>query len=107
MSHPAAHEKSDAVEVEHGNNSRADTAEMNPKFETIDTVHNDEAVRVLAGYTGDHSWTPQEEKKLKRKLDRRVLSILCVTFALQYYDKAMIGQAVSIRRRPCPWRSKH
>ena len=29
---------------------------------TIDTIHNDEALRVLAQYAGDTSWTPEEEK---------------------------------------------
>lgn len=61
---------------------------------TVDTVHNDEAVKVLANYTGDETWTPQEEKKLVRKIDLRLLTILCLTYGLQYYDKAMLSQAV-------------
>jgi hypothetical protein len=64
------------------------------KTETVDTVHNDEAVKVLAHYAGDETWTEQEEKTLRRKIDRRLLSILCITYGLQYYDKAMLGQAV-------------
>lgn len=64
------------------------------KSTTIDTVHNDEAVKVLAQYAGDESWTEQEEKKLRMKIDRRLLSILCITYGLQYYDKAMLAQAV-------------
>ncbi|KAK5128254.1 hypothetical protein LTR85_002921 [Meristemomyces frigidus] len=60
---------------------------------TVDTLHNDEGVRVLAKYEGDTSWTVQEEKKLVRKIDRRLLSILCCTYGLQYYDKAMLSQA--------------
>ncbi|KAF2112308.1 MFS transporter [Lophiotrema nucula] len=60
---------------------------------TIDTVHQDEAVKVLAQYAGDETWTPEEEKKLVRKIDRRLVSILCVTYGLQYYDKAMLSQA--------------
>jgi hypothetical protein len=62
---------------------------------TVDTLHNDEAVRVLAQYAGDEEWTQQEEKKLRMKIDRRLLSILCITYGLQYYDKAMLAQAVS------------
>jgi hypothetical protein len=61
---------------------------------TIDTIHNDEALKVLAHYAGDIEWTEQEEKKLRHKIDRRLLSILCITYGLQYYDKAMLGQAV-------------
>jgi hypothetical protein len=74
------------------------------KTTTVDTVHNDEGVKVLAHYAGDQTWTEQEETKLRRKIDRRLLSILCITYGLQYYDKAMLGQAVSpnndiVRRR--------
>lgn len=79
---------------------------------TIDTVHQDEALKVLAQYAGDESWTPEEEKKLVRRLDRKLISLLVVTYGLQYailqskshsmntkinryYDKAMLSQAVS------------
>jgi hypothetical protein len=60
---------------------------------TIDTIHNDEAIRVLAQYAGDESWTPEEEKKLVRRLDRKLISLLVITYGLQYYDKAMLSQA--------------
>ncbi|KIX00588.1 uncharacterized protein Z518_09653 [Rhinocladiella mackenziei CBS 650.93] len=56
----------------------------------VDTMHNDEAMKVLANYTGDEG---SEEKRLTKKIDRRLLPILCLTYALQYYDKAMISQA--------------
>lgn len=62
---------------------------------TIDTIHQDEALKVLAQYAGDESWTPEEEKKLVRRLDRKLISLLVVTYGLQYYDKAMLSQAVS------------
>lgn len=61
---------------------------------TVDTIHNDEALKVIAHYSGDTAWTELEEKKLRHKIDRRLLSILCITYGLQYYDKAMLGQAV-------------
>lgn len=66
---------------------------------TVDTLHNDEAVKVLANYHGEATWTPEEEKKLIRKIDRRLLSILICTYGLQYYDKAMLSQAVSDVRK--------
>lgn len=71
-----------------------ETVEDLRKTTTIDTLHNDEAMKVLATYDGDQEWTPAEEKKLVRKIDRRLLSILCATYGLQYYDKAMLSQAV-------------
>jgi hypothetical protein len=62
---------------------------------TIDTIHQDEALRVLAQYAGDETWTPEEEKRLVRKIDKKLISLLVVTYGLQYYDKAMLSQAVS------------
>lgn len=61
----------------------------------VDTVHKDEAMKVLASYEGDLHWTPEEEKVLVRKIDKRLMPILILTYGLQYYDKAMLAQAVS------------
>jgi len=69
------------------------TLEGLSKTKTIDTLHNDEALRVLAQYAGNTSWTPEEEKKLVRRLDRKLISLLVITYGLQYYDKAMLSQA--------------
>ncbi|KAJ5371301.1 uncharacterized protein N7496_007393 [Penicillium cataractarum] len=63
------------------------------KAATLDTIHNDEAIKVLANYTGDETWTEEEEKKLIRRIDWKLMPILCVTYGLQYYDKAMFSQA--------------
>lgn len=60
----------------------------------VDTIHGDEAVKVLAGYEGDQTWTAEEEKKLRIKIDIRLLPILCITYALLYADKVLLGQAV-------------
>ncbi|KAF2440943.1 MFS transporter [Karstenula rhodostoma CBS 690.94] len=57
---------------------------------TVDTVHQDEALKVLAQYAGDQAWSPEEEKKLTRKVDRKLIALLYVTCGLQYYDKAML-----------------
>ena len=61
----------------------------------IETVHHDEAMKVLATYDGDLHWTDAEEKTLLRKIDFRLMPILILTYGLQYYDKAMLAQAVS------------
>lgn len=66
------------------------------KSTTVDTVQNDEALKVIVHYDGPQTWTADEEKKLVRKIDRRLLVILCFTFGLQYYDKQMLSQAVCI-----------
>lgn len=70
----------------------------NGSIRKIDTIHGDEAVRVLAAYEGDHNWTVQEEKSLRRKIDFRLLPVLCITYAFLYADKVLLGQAV----RPVP-----
>ena len=53
------------------------------KTATVDTLHNDEAMRVLARHGSNETWTPEEEKKVQRKIDRRLLPILCITYGLQ------------------------
>ncbi|KAK2598857.1 hypothetical protein N8I77_012239 [Diaporthe amygdali] len=60
---------------------------------TVDTIHNDEALKVLAGYDGESTWTAAEENKLRRKIDWMLMPVLCMTYGLQYYDKAMLSQA--------------
>ena len=62
---------------------------------TVDTVHQDEALKVLGRYSGDLTWTPKDEKKLVTKIDRKLLPLLVITYGLQYYDKAMLSQAVT------------
>jgi hypothetical protein len=86
-------EKQAVERLETGNQTPPESL---PKAEKIDTIHQDEALKVLAGYSGDATWTPEEEKKLVRKIDRKLISLLCITYGLQYYDKAMLSQAVSI-----------
>ena len=76
---------------------RAEDVEDLKETVAVDTVHNDEGLRVLANYQGDQTWTAHEEKELVRKIDMRLLSIVIITYGLQYYDKSMLAQAV---RRP-------
>jgi hypothetical protein len=80
-------EKTDPLDI--GKDTNATQLEELKKTITVDTLHNDEGLKVLANYRGDETWTAEEEKKLTRKIDRRLLSILCVTYGLQYYDKAV------------------
>lgn len=47
--------------------------------EKIDTLHNDEALKVIAEEHGSNEWDPAEEKSLLRKIDRRLLPLLCLT----------------------------
>lgn len=67
----------------------------------IDTLHHDEATKVLGTYDGEKQWTDEEERRLRRKVDWSLMPIMCVTYALQYYDKNILSQAVS----PAPCRA--
>ena len=77
-------------QLESGKDDAAGPAKAAP----VDTVHQDEAMRVLEAYDGEPEWSEEEEKKLRRKLDWRLMPVLCATYGLQYYDKAMLSQAV-------------
>ena len=54
------------------------------KVEKVDTLHNDEALKILARHGSNETWTPDEEKKLRRKIDRKLLTILCMSSGLRY-----------------------
>lgn len=85
----------DKVENIHLEQSQTEPAPAElEKARTVDTIHNDEAMKVLANYHGDETWDASEEKRVTRKIDWRLLPILCCTYGLQYYDKAMLSQAV-------------
>ena len=59
---------------------------------------------MLANYSCDEIWT-EEEEKLLQKIDWRLMPILCVTYGLQYYDKAMFLQAVHLTYSGTLWSS--
>jgi MFS family permease len=59
----------------------------------VDKRHHDEAMTVLASYSGPQTWDDKEEQRVRKKIDRRLLPILVICYGLQYYDKAMISQA--------------
>lgn len=66
------------------------------KSKNIDSLHGDEALKVIAAAGGDDYWSETEESRVVRKIDRRLMPILCITYGIQYYDKAMLAQAVNL-----------
>lgn len=74
-------EKPQQVREENTAASGSEVAELK-KTLTIDTVHHDEAMKVLATYSGEETWDEQEEKLVRRKIDKRLLPILCATYGL-------------------------
>lgn len=77
-------EKADDISVK---DTRSVELQQNPSQQkgiiAVDTVHKDEALKILANYHGDLEWTEAEEKALVRKIDLRLLPILCLTYGLQ------------------------
>jgi hypothetical protein len=62
------------------------------------SLHQSEAPTTSILQHGQQGWMPQEERSLIRRLDRTLLPLLVVSYGLQYYDKAMLSQAVRLRR---------
>jgi hypothetical protein len=81
-------------DIEKIDNTMAEDAQRDIKKAALDTTHTDEAMKILANYDGDETWTEEEEKHLVKRIDRKLLSLLVCTYGLQYYDKAMLSQAV-------------
>lgn len=80
----------------HVEEARAPAFEEKPKA-NIDNIRNDAAVNVLEQYTGNLEWSDVEEKHLVRKIDRKLMPLMFLTYGLQYYDKSMLSQAVSLQ----------
>lgn len=91
--HHATDVSNSPADISADDKPRSTSIEDLRKTTTIDTLHNDEAVKILATYAGDEHWDPIEEKRVVRKIDRRLLPLLILTYGLQYYDKAMLSQA--------------
>lgn len=96
LSTMAANE-ADSVEKKHGTTVQEAEADVD--------IHHDKGAKVLDTYDGDREWTKEEENRLRRKIDYKLMPILCFTYGLQYYDKAMLGQAVSPQavEKPPSW----
>jgi MFS family permease len=89
-----ARTESNGPDVEKMTPVMAETAEDSTKTVTIDTLHGDEAAKVINNYSGDPTWTEKEEKRLVRKVDMRLITILTITGALQFYDKGLLSSAL-------------
>lgn len=64
---------------------------------SIDSFHHDEAAKIIEEYTagdGVKEWTESEERRLLRKVDWKLMPILCFTLFMQFYDKSILAQAV-------------
>ena len=94
MTHPT--EKVNDIHQEYLDTTHNEEGAPELKKVVPDTVHNDEALKVLANYSGASTWTAEEEKRLVKKIDRRLMVILTITYGIQFYDKYMLSHAVSL-----------
>lgn len=54
----------------------------------------DEALKVLEGENGEViELTPEDERKLLRKIDWNIMPMLCIVYCLNYLDKTTISYA--------------
>lgn len=70
-------------------------------YSSVDSYHRDEATQIIEEYTaqgGAQEWADFEERRLRRRIDWRLVPVLCFTLFLQFYDKNIIAQAVRSAR---------
>ena len=77
---------------------RSGDADELGRSKTYDTVHLDEAVKVVGAHDGGQNWSTEEERKVVRKIDSRLMPLLVITYGIQFYDKAMLSHAVTNSR---------
>ncbi|KAF9883321.1 hypothetical protein FE257_003739 [Aspergillus nanangensis] len=76
-----------------------DTEHIDHVLDAAATPHDmtnkskNDAQLLVDTYTGAKDWSPSEEARIRHKIDRKLLTMLCCTYSLQYYDKAVLGQA--------------
>lgn len=80
----------------HVEEAQASALQEKPKA-NVDDIRNDAAVNILEQYTGNLEWSDVEEKHLVRKIDRKLMPLMFLTYGLQYYDKSMLSQAVRLK----------
>lgn len=63
--------------------------------ETYRQIYNEAGYECREAFDPDLQWTPEEEKKLKRKLDLNVAFFACVLFFALNVDRGNLKQAVA------------
>ncbi|KAL2866929.1 putative MFS transporter [Aspergillus lucknowensis] len=71
----------------------ADAETITPAVETrIEAIpRGEKAAQFLATVSGDHTFTPEEEKKVLRRIDLRVLPLLLGAYFFQQLDKSSLS----------------
>ncbi|KAL5522700.1 hypothetical protein ACEPAG_8718 [Sanghuangporus baumii] len=53
--------------------------------------HLDVALELVAGHSDEQEISPEESKRLRRKIDRYLLPLLCVIYTIQFIDKSTLA----------------
>ncbi|KAL2113150.1 hypothetical protein VUR80DRAFT_5229 [Thermomyces stellatus] len=72
---------------------------MDPEEQKPQAAHVDEKSTSVGTDGGDHPVVDNETGRNLRRIDKRVMPVLCFTYALQYYDKALLSQAAMFGMR--------
>lgn len=88
VEHPSATALSGDVEKAARDSSQAATGISSPH---VDNSDPDEALKLVAGEAV--VLTPEDEKRLLRKIDRNMMPLLCVVYGLNYLDKTTLSYA--------------
>ncbi|KAI5860179.1 major facilitator superfamily transporter allantoate [Durotheca rogersii] len=75
-------------------NSPSGAVGVGPPLEQVDGSDPDEALKLVAARQGEAIvWTPKEERRLLRKIDRHLMPFLCIVYGLNYLDKTTLSYA--------------
>jgi hypothetical protein len=94
-------EKVQPTKAAYDNTSEAEKGEIHElKLKHADRNDADEALQIFE--EGEViTMTPEEEKKLLRKIDRHLMPLLCLVYGLNYLDKTTLSYASIMGLKVC------
>lgn len=79
---------------EKGTSGNAGDEKVGTILKHADRNDADEALKVLQGENGEViELTPEDEKRLLRKIDWNLMPLLCLVYGLNYLDKTTVSYA--------------
>ncbi|KZT57446.1 putative MFS allantoate transporter [Calocera cornea HHB12733] len=59
----------------------------------VDSKQADEAMEIVNNESSAVSFTPEQERRLLRKIDWHIMPLMCIVYALQFWDKTTLSYA--------------
>lgn len=89
-------------DVEIGSISAYPVKGRHPNLKHADTNNADEALQFFQAHAGDAvPMTPEEDRRLLRKIDWNLMPLLCVVYGLNYLDKTTVSYASVMGFKVC------